>query len=88
MSGYWQLDLNRHSRDLCRPATCVVAHYLLLLRAYNYFLLLCAYTTTYRCSQQAICAAHAMMDRGEANLMAVVHSSGYPEVQLRSIEVP
>lgn len=27
----------------------------------------------------AICIAHAMMDRGEAKLLAVVHSSGYPE---------
>ena len=28
----------------------------------------------------AICIAHALMDRGEADLLAVVHSSGYPEV--------
>ncbi|KAL3929133.1 MAG: hypothetical protein SGPRY_002090, partial [Prymnesium sp.] len=27
----------------------------------------------------AICIAHALMDRGEADLLAVVHSSGYPE---------
>ena len=27
----------------------------------------------------AVCAAHAMMDQGEADLLAVVHSSGYPQ---------
>jgi len=27
----------------------------------------------------AICIAHAMMDRGEADLLAVIHSSAYPE---------